>query len=227
VLENILRITGEDLLSVNRKHKPALPSVRIHARIVVATNETPKLNDSSGAIASRFIILKMEKSFLDAEDTGLSDRLIAGLPGVLNWAIAGRQRLLERGKFIQPSSAADAVQQLADASSAVGVFLRDCAVIGDGKTASVTDAWNAWNWWCEQQGRNHPGDQSYLGRELRTVIPTLTTPQPRGDDGKQHRVFDGFTLTAEAKAAGTEWFERQQLEMEAKKRRNRDTILRY
>jgi putative DNA primase/helicase len=61
------------------------------------TNELPRFSDSSGALAGRFVILRMTESFYGKEDTGLTQRLLAELPGILNWAIEGWHRLRERG----------------------------------------------------------------------------------------------------------------------------------
>ena len=51
-------------------------------RFTILTNELPRLTDASGAIASRFVILKLTESFLGREDkeldVKLADELRAG-----------------------------------------------------------------------------------------------------------------------------------------------------
>ena len=54
-----------------------------------------------GAIASRFVPLKMTESFLGREDVDLKDKLRAELAQILNWGLQGLRRLNKRGKFIQ------------------------------------------------------------------------------------------------------------------------------
>ena len=78
---------------------------------MILTNELPKLGDASGALTSRFIMLRMTTSFYGREDRGLTDKLLTELPGILNWAIAGWETLKRVGHFKQPASAQQAMQQ--------------------------------------------------------------------------------------------------------------------
>jgi putative DNA primase/helicase len=49
VIERLLSISGEDRLTINRKYRPILPSVRLRTLLMVLTNETPRFPDKSGA----------------------------------------------------------------------------------------------------------------------------------------------------------------------------------
>src|SRR5690606_6286310 len=103
VTERLLSITGEDAITVDRKHLAPV-TAKLSVRFLILTNELPRLNDSSGALANRFLILPLRNSFLGREDTGLTSRLLEELPGILLWAIEGLRRLYERGHFLQPAS---------------------------------------------------------------------------------------------------------------------------
>ena len=126
VVERLLSITGEDWLSVDRKFLPAWHG-QLPTRFVILTNELPKLGDASGAIASRFIVLRLI-ILLRQEDLSLTRKLLEEAPGILVWAIAGRDRLAARGYFVQPTSArqalVDKTQRSRFASSAVGSQFR-------------------------------------------------------------------------------------------------------
>ena len=111
VAENLLRITVEDRVSVNRKHRSAL-EVTLRARFVVMTNEVPRFADRSGALVSRFIVLPMRQSFFGREDTGLTGALMAELPGILNWAVEGWRRVRATGRITQPQAGADVSLQM-------------------------------------------------------------------------------------------------------------------
>ena len=88
VVERLLCISGEDTLTVDRKHTTSV-TMKLPTRFMFLTNEFPRLNDASGALAGRFVILRLTQSFYGKEDTGLTDRLLNELPGILNWAIEG------------------------------------------------------------------------------------------------------------------------------------------
>ena len=124
---------------------------------------------------------------------GLTDRLLAELPGVLLWAIEGWRRLRERGRFVQPDAGKEMIGELDDLASPVGAFVRECCNIGPGCQIERSALFAAWKKWCEEQGREHPGDTATFGRNLRAVVPSLGDAQPRTDGGRI-RVYEGICL---------------------------------
>jgi putative DNA primase/helicase len=83
VTERLLSISGEDALTIDRKNLPPV-TVKLPTRIVILTNELPRLSDASGALAGRFLILRLENSFYGREGMNLTDRLMKELPGILH-----------------------------------------------------------------------------------------------------------------------------------------------
>src|SRR5690606_6087501 len=116
VIERLLCISGEDMVSVDRKYLGAV-NMKLPTRFVFLTNELPRLVDASAALAGRFLVLPLANSFYGREDTTLADQLIEELPGILLWALDGWRRLRERGHFVQPASGEEAIQQLEDLAS--------------------------------------------------------------------------------------------------------------
>jgi putative DNA primase/helicase len=190
VAENLLRLSGEDNVQVNRKNLPAV-TLRLGVRFVVLTNELPKIADQSGALASRFIILPMSRSFFGHEDPGLTARLMLELPGVFRWALDGWHRLRARGYFVPPKSSDEAVQELADLGSPISAFMRDCC--DDGAEVPVDLLFTTWRVWCSNQGINHAGTKAQFGRDLGAAFPGLKRGQPRKGNGRQP-VYYGITL---------------------------------
>jgi putative DNA primase/helicase len=189
----VLRITGEDDVTADRKNRQAWTG-KMQVRFLVISNQLPRLGDTSGAIASRFIILRLVNSFYGREDQTLTEKLLAELPGILNWSIEGLRRLRERGHFIQPTSAAEAVRELEDLASPIGAFIRERCVIEPGKTIEVTRLFEAWCEWCKSQGRDHPGTTQSFGRDLRAAFPRLKLSQPRVEASRL-RLYEGISLS--------------------------------
>ena len=142
------------------------------------SNETPRLPDASGALASRFIPLIMENSFYGREDHGLTDRLLAELPGILKWAIEGWRRLQARGHFRLPASSLQAVEELEDMATPVGAFLREkCELEADAVT-SKDALFGAFRLWCEQNNEQAGSKRVFAknliaasGRRIRPTKP--------------------------------------------------------
>jgi len=106
VAENLLSISGEDAVCIQRKFLDDWIG-RLRTRFTMATNELPRLEDSSGALVERFLVLQLTQSWAGREDTTLFDRLNGELPGILNWALVGYGRLMESRRFDMPDSSAD------------------------------------------------------------------------------------------------------------------------
>lgn len=166
---------------------------QLAVRFLVISNELPRLSDASGALVSRFIVLVLTRSFYGHEDQTLTARLLAELPGILNWTIAGWRRLVQRGHFAQPRSAFDLVQQLEDLASPIGAFLRERCVVGAGRRVEIACLFKVWKDWCIQQGRDHPGTAQSFGRDLRSAVPALSVVQPR-DGEERSRFYQGIGL---------------------------------
>jgi len=88
VVERLLSISGEDVLTVDRKYLDPI-TLKLPTRLVLISNELPRLTDSSGALASRLIVLRLTESWYGRENTKLTSELLAELPGILLWAIEG------------------------------------------------------------------------------------------------------------------------------------------
>jgi putative DNA primase/helicase len=193
IAEGMLRISGEDDVTADRKNRDAWTG-RLSVRFLVISNELPRIADASGALASRFIILRLIQSFYGREDQTLADRLLTELPSILNWSITGLERLRTRGFFVQPASAAEAVQELEDLASPIGAFIRQRCIISPQKEVETSTLFDAWRQWCKEQGRDHPGTVQTFGRDLRASRPELTIRQPR-DEGVRIRFYQGLGLT--------------------------------
>jgi putative DNA primase/helicase len=191
VVERLLSITGEDALTVDRKYKRAWTGI-LPTRLIVLTNELPRLGDASGALASRFLVLTLTESFLGREDLQLDAQLQQELPGILLWALDGLKRLQSRGHFVEPASSRTMVEQLSDLSSPIRAFVRDRCVQETGVEVSVDDLYGAWQQWCLEWG-TEPGSKQMFGRDLHAAVPHVGVRHPRVEGGRQ-RVYAGIGL---------------------------------
>lgn len=197
VVERLLSISGEDALTIDRKYLAPWTG-RVPARFLILSNELPKLGDASGAIASRFLLITLERSWAGQEDRTLTDRLLQELPGVLVWAMDGYRRLVARGHFVQPESAKEALQEIEDLASPMLAFSRDwCERIDE--WTPIKGLYDAWCLFCEESGREHPGTLQTFGRDFRAAFPDLTIRRPRDGDATRPRCVWGLGLSFLAK----------------------------
>lgn len=172
VTERLLCISGEDTLTVDRKFLGSM-TMKLPTRFMFLTNELPRLNDASGALAGRFLILRLTHSFYGKEDVGLTAALMNELPGILGWSIGGYQSLRDRGHFVQPVTAEDAVRDLEDLSSPVGAFVRQRCVVGPEHRVWMSELYDAWQDWCQDAGRGKASTIQVFGRDLAAAVPSI------------------------------------------------------
>jgi len=192
VAERLLAVSGEDTISIPRKYLADWTG-RLPTRFVVLSNELPRVKDSAGAFTSRFIVLTLQRSFYGREDLLLSDKLMAELSGILNWALDGLDRLRQRGYFVQPRSAATAISELEALSSPINAFVNDRCRIEDGATVTPEALFHEWRLWCGENGRDRVGTLQMFGKELLTAVPTLGKTRPEEAVGRV-RYYTGIRL---------------------------------
>jgi putative DNA primase/helicase len=189
ITERLLSISGQDLQNVDRKFLPPW-SGQLPTRFVVMTNELPRLADSSGALASRFVVLMLDRSFYGRENPALTEELSMELPAIFNWALDGLARLRQRGYFHPPASSRDAIQALEDLGSPMGAFVRDRCGVGPDRSVEIKEMYANFRTWCEETGR-HAVNQQVFGRDLRAVRPEVHIRQLGTD---RHRHYVGIGL---------------------------------
>jgi len=192
ITERFLTISGEGSITVDRKYRAPFTG-RLPTRFVIISNELPRLMDASGALASRFLVLQTTRSYLGNEDTGLTDRLLAELPGILLWAVRGYRMLLDRGSLTQPRSSMEAIQDLEDLASPITAFVRDECTQGPAESVAKHLLFDRWRMWCNDHGRP-PGNLETFARDLRAAVPGLRSSRPRQGDGSRIYTFTGISL---------------------------------
>ena len=198
VEQRLLAISGEDKLTIDRKHRAPI-HCQLPTRIMILSNELPRLADASGTIISRFVVLQTTVSFLGREDHALIDKLLAELPGILLWAIEGWRRLRERGYFIQPNDGCESLDAMTALASPVKAFVADYCELDPSAETSVAELYTAYQTWCECQGQRHVANTQTFGRDLRAAYPQLRLHRP-SITGNRTRLYQGIRLTTEPKA---------------------------
>jgi putative DNA primase/helicase len=192
-VEYLLSITGEDHVSVNRKNK-AFWEGRLPTRFLFLANSLPDLKDDAGAVAKRFITLQLTTSFYGREDTHLTERLEAELPGILLWALEGWRRLQQRGHFNEPQSSVLAKEKVAQLGSPVRSFVADCCELAPGATIAKAELYEAYQNWSLKNGHAHPLASNKFGEALFSAHGDQITEVRPTVSGARKRAYMGVQL---------------------------------
>ena len=169
---------------------------------MIFANEVPALWDDSSAIGRRLMALRMTKTFTGREDPGLTDALLAELPGIFLWALEGWRRLrASKGKFTTAESAQCLHEEALDLASPIRVFLDECCDKGHDLIYPCDALYQAWQNWGEPRG-HAPGNSSQFGQSLRAQIPTLDRVRAKAKDARGQRPwhYAGVCLVPDARA---------------------------
>jgi putative DNA primase/helicase len=190
VVERLLSISGEDTLTVNRKYRDQWTG-KLPSRLHVISNELPRLGDASTAVVGRIVLLLLTRSWLGKEDHELEKRLHGELPGILNWALLGLERLTANDGFTRIASAEEAVTTMRDLASPVAAFVRERCEIGVDKQVPVDTLYNVYKVWCDDNGHAKKTKQTF-GRDLRAAVPSVDRKRP-GNIERDY-VYSGICL---------------------------------
>ena len=195
IVEKMLSISGEDVVTVDRKYREPWCG-RLGTRLLLISNEAPILRDTSCALQNRFLVLRLTESFLGREDTGLGERLSAELAGIFNWALDGWHRLRARGHFEQPESAAEIIRAMSDLASPVSAFLRDRCLRSADLQVEQKRLHQALGEWLVEQGRDgRKITQNRFTRELSTLGISVGQSRIHEDLARDRvRVYRGVGL---------------------------------
>ncbi|MEU0452346.1 phage/plasmid primase, P4 family [Streptomyces sp. NPDC006129] len=196
VVERLLTISGEDTIDIDRKYREVWTG-KLPTRLVILSNELPHFGDSSGVIARRFIVLNTTVSWLGKEDPTLFGRLVAEMPGILNWALDGLARLEAKGRITEPSTSREAVTTMQDTASPTSAFVRERCTTGATCSVPVDTLWSVWRDWAEDNNVK-PGTKQVFGRNLLSVVPQLNRTRPRDAYGRQVAIYNGIGLIPSA-----------------------------
>ena len=175
-----------DLMTFDRKHrKPLL--VNPTARLVFATNHMPKFADRSEGIWRRLIQLPCQVTIAhDQQDRSLSSKMREELPGILNWALRGLDRLRQRKEFHIPAVCLQASEEHRDESNPERQFFEERCVRERAASEECRLLYNAYTGWC-QDNSYRPMDARQFGRALRRQFPHVE---------RKRRTIDGLQVWA-------------------------------
>ena len=155
-------------------------SCTLYARIIAATNHVPRIKDNSEAFFRRLKVLTFNRYFSPEEqDRELLPTLLRELPGILNWALVGLQRLEEQGAFTELTSSDKFVAQYKLDCDPVKQFVQDMLILpnnpdylrasknGRPPKELVSSVYNLYREYCSAKGFA-PLNASYLGRQLQS-----------------------------------------------------------
>ncbi len=192
----IKRFTGGDSILVDRKYKQPV-TLKMIAKIIVATNIFPQVQDTSEALWDRFIVIPMNVRLTDSEidrSLLLSEKtswpLRRELPGIFNWAIDGLQRLRRQGHFTVSQQLVQAKSEVRHENCSLSWFVEErCS---EGGSTTTKQFMHEYICFCENQALQI-NSASVVGRILRKLMPDVVKKQLK-EAGQRQMTYVGVTV---------------------------------
>lgn len=119
------KIVAGDVITLEQKMEASF-GFRLTTKQWAAANFLPRTRDNSHGFFRRILILTFNRVFADSEqDKSLETKLSQELPGILNWALQGLDRLLSNDAFTIPVSAEEELMSYQLVSDPVKRFLEE------------------------------------------------------------------------------------------------------
>jgi putative DNA primase/helicase len=198
-------ISGGDLVPIrplfSKTEYMVLPGL-----LQCGSNGIPNFGHDADALAARLLFWPHDVSFKGREDVTLKDRrkspflTVEALTGILNWAVAGLDRLNARGRFEEWPESFEIKRLMLRESNLIVAFIDSECELKSGVSVDKMTLWHAYRDWCAAQGMDFKIEHYFSGELQRAAINLGTVLKDRRaytDDGKRPRDWIGIRLNAD------------------------------
>jgi D5 N terminal like len=175
-------IITQEPVQINVKNGPLLTQI-VRAPIFWATNFQPQFKEATRAIVSRMIVIEVSRRFDEKNPVGAAAEALrrgfskpgelivaTELAGVLNWAIAGLRRALERGSIELTAGIEETADTIHRDSNLVAGFLEDCVEFDPKARLRAADFCLAHSaWWLELKGDRRLPTNEAISKVLKAM----------------------------------------------------------
>jgi len=135
-------------------------------KIWLSTNHKPIIRGTDLGIWRRIRLIPFAVTIAAGErDETLPEKLLAELPGILNWALAGCRDWLQHGLGM-PEEVQQATGSYRAEMDLLGNWIGDCCVEGVNHQATAAELYASYKKWCEDNGIRGVMAQYALGSRL-------------------------------------------------------------
>lgn len=192
----IKAISGWDPVNINRKGKTDW-SNKVATRLLIVSNETPRLNDPSGTIAKRMRASRWVRSFsADEQDATLLDQLKDELTEIGAWALAGYRRALAQGYVSSAENADEIVSEIRAKASPMAEWLSQRVDVeaGSNSVVKTEDLMEDYNRWCSDNDFSE--ETALTARAFMSKLGAVnpSKPEERRLNGTKMRGFWAWRL---------------------------------
>lgn len=180
-------VSTEEPIQFDPKYLPPVMDIPVCKHVIV-TNTLPTINDRSRGTYNRLLIVRFNHVIPRSEqDRGIWDKLAEELPGILQWALEGAQRLFHAGGSFTAAGEAE-VEEYRERQDPVAAFVLDECEVDEEFRVALPDLRQRYSQWFGK-----PVDPRRFADLIRSSGYAITQ-NPIWFGGKKHRAVIGLAL---------------------------------
>lgn len=155
-------IVSGEVVQVERKRRDSYEA-RSRAKFIAALNKLPRIRDAGDGIFRRIQIIRFSTLPQGARDAQYKQKIKAEVAGILNWALAGLDRLNARGAFDIPQEVRMESEKFQSGNDPERAFLEemcDYDLFNQELKTQSNVLYAAYYTWCRENGHNPKSSSS-------------------------------------------------------------------
>lgn len=191
--QKIKQATGDDPITCRFLRKEFFEYIP-QFKIWMAVNRMPGIKGVDYGIRRRLMVIPFGAKFDGSRrDDSLKDKLVAELPGILNWALEGLETWKELGlRQIVPAAMTEAIENYKEETDVMGQWVEEslemCGESEGEPASSLFDSYKVW----AQRHNFRPKNATNWGRDMATKGIGIKRKE------RNHMVYYGVRLRPEA-----------------------------
>jgi P4 family phage/plasmid primase-like protien len=133
-------------------------------KVIWAMNELPRVPDAASGLFRRVKVVRFPALATERRDPDLKELIGMEGSGILNWALAGLERLRARGRFEPPEGVTCATAEFVEKNDLAGLFVHEACQVGAERKVRAGLLYQAYKDWCARNG-HRPLSSTSLAQE--------------------------------------------------------------
>lgn len=164
-------VSGEEVSARFPSQKPFI--LKDYGKLAVATNKLPSATEITYGFFRRFLIIPFEVTIpLSEIDVDLHKKIIKNeLPGILNWVLEGRKRVINQKGFSPSSKSQFLSNKFQNESNSVTMFIQEFQIKpSNDKNVKSSQVYKEYKNFCADNGYTKLGMPAFKQRILNSEI---------------------------------------------------------
>lgn len=141
----------------------------LYGKLIASYNILPKTENTEGFFR-RWLLFKFAYTIPEKDrDVHLTQKLKKELPGILNWALTGLNRIVANNSFSECQACTDALNDYKLASNSALVFADDRLVVNEDGRLTLKELYPTYLNYCREEGFKNPFGKSNFYKQLEAI----------------------------------------------------------